>query len=384
MAAPGLEVTGRIRELKSVPRGRRLAAILTGDLTPLDEPVIEFDTLVLGDGQRVPLKTSVSPGSGTTVRFEGGKGKQGRVARAKAMARQQIDARKRAVIDAVKAPGKMRRLGDALLARLPYHPQWMPAGTRFNAKLLEPVEFGTGTAPESEFEESGPPAAADSVVHARLETALDSRTARKGMAVEAVLTQPLFSPGHRLVFPEGSRMDGDVVQSKAARYWHRNGQLRFLCHGIEPPKSVASAGRARRVEPVEGRLDSVEVGKNKDKVAMDAEGGTKTVASKKRFIAPAAAMLLAGRGMDNDPVRSHGIPTGAHQANPGGRALAGGVGLGLIGAALGQISRPFAATLGFCGAARSIYTNLVARGQEVKFPRDTPVEIRLGSRTSAA
>jgi hypothetical protein len=60
--------------------------------------------------------------------------------------------------------------------------------------------------------------------------------------------------------------------------------------------------------------------------------------------------------------------------------LSGGVGLGLIGAALGQISRPFAAGLGFWGASWSIYSNVLARGQEVQFPVDTSIEIRVGSR----
>jgi hypothetical protein len=32
---------------------------------------------------------------------------------------------------------------------------------------------------------------------------------------------------------------------------------------------------------------------------------------------------------------------------------------------------------------RSVYSNVVARGQEVSFPVDTPIEIRFGSRVAA-
>ena len=376
---PGLQVIGRITALPGVPWRQRLAAILAGDLTPLREPAIEFDTLVLKDGKRIPLQTYVTPGSFSTIRFAVAQpGKKGRLAQARTAARQQIDTRKRAVIDAVKAPGKMQRLGYALLDRLPYHPQTLAAGTRFDAKLLTPIDFGTVTLPASELGEIGSQPAADSVAHARLSAALSSRSAHRGTPVEAILSQPLYSSDRHLVFPESSVLQGEVVQAKAARRWHRNGQLRFLFQEIEPPASALSEPH---IQHVEGPLDSVDVGNTKDKVQMDAEGGTKTVASKKRFIAPAVTLFLAGRGLDNDPVRVHGIATGAHQTNSGGRALSGGVGFGLIGAALGQISRPFAATLGFCGAARSIYTHLIARGQDVEFPANTPIEIRFGLRT---
>ena len=35
--------------------------------------------------------------------------------------------------------------------------------------------------------------------------------------------------------------------------------------------------------------------------------------------------------------------------------------------------------LGFYGSGRSIYSNVVARGQEVTFPMNTAIEIRFGS-----
>jgi len=380
---PGAEVIGRIRQLEGVPRRQRVAAILAGDLTPLHQPQIQFDTLVLKDGKRIPLETAVFPGSDTVVPFDAGKKgrKKGPLASAADMARQEIEARKRAVIDAVKTPGKLQRLADLLMARLPYHPQSLPAGTRLNARLLTPLDFGTALLPVSEVGQIGSQPPADSVVRARLSSPLDSRTAHKGLSVEAVLSEPLFSADRHLLFPEGSRLHGTVVQARAARHWHRNGQLRFTFQGIEPPTSEQNMETVRRIE---GRLESVEVeSKGNDTVKVDEEGGTKVAASKKRFLAPAITLVLASRGMDDDPVRIHGVPTGARQANYGGKAVSGAVGFGLIGAVVAQISQPFATTLGFYGAGWSVYSNLVARGHDVQFPADTPIEIRFGPRADA-
>ena len=388
---PGAEVTGRITGLPGVSKGKRTAAILRGDLTPLRDPVIEFDTLVLKNGTQIPLETRVTPGAGTTVRFASSNGsrKKGRVATAIQSARDQISARKRAVIDEIKTPGKMQRLRDAVVAQLPYHPQFFPAGSRFNAELLTPVNFGDAIMSRSAFAHLGSQPQPDSIVYARLLSGLDSRTSHQGTPVEAVLSRPLYSSDHFLSFPEGSRLHGLVVQSKPARLWHRNGRLRFLFHGIEPPAGstalVAADPQSRpkvMIRRIEGRLESVDVRSkgSSDKVQMDEEGGTKIASSNTRFIMPAVDVMLAGAGLDHDPVKQGGVPTGAYQANPAGRALSGGVGLGLIGAALGQISRPFAAGLGFWGASWSIYSNVLARGQEVQFPVDTSIEIRVGSR----
>jgi hypothetical protein len=108
---PGAEALGRIVKLRSVPRRLRVMAILNGDFTPLREPEIEFDTLVLKDGRRIALHTRTLPGSDTTVRIGGGNGKKrGLAGKAIDTARAQIEARKQAVIVAVRTPGKLKRL----------------------------------------------------------------------------------------------------------------------------------------------------------------------------------------------------------------------------------------------------------------------------------
>lgn len=68
-----------------------------------------------------------------------------------------------------------------------------------------------------------------------------------------------------------------------------------------------------------------------------------------------------------------------------GKVLAGGWGFGLVGSAvsLATKTRAITAALGFYGAAWSIYSNLLTRGQNVVFPANTPMELLLGSHASA-
>ncbi|HWF46800.1 MAG TPA: hypothetical protein VG168_07330, partial [Bryobacteraceae bacterium] len=258
--------------------------------------------------------------------------------------------------------------------------------TRLNADLLEPVDFGTANISAKELSGAGEAPASNSVVYARLACNLDSRTASKGMAVEAILSRPLFSQDHLLLYPVGSRLTGTVLQVRAPRSWHRSGQLRFAFEDLQAPAgtvAVASTPAAREPERrIQGELDGV-AGDSKQKIAVDSEGGTKATSSKTRFIAPAVTLMLAGRGLDRDPVRQNGVPTGAVKSAAGGQAIAGAVGFGLIGVGLGEISPPFSAALGFYGAAWSVYSNVVGPGHNLTFPAETPIEVRLGSRTSA-
>ena len=86
---PGAEVAGKVIGFKSAPRWRRVLAILNGDFTPLREPQIQFDMLVMKDGTRLPIQTSVLPGSDKMIRFgaDEKQPKKGRMASAAAIAR---------------------------------------------------------------------------------------------------------------------------------------------------------------------------------------------------------------------------------------------------------------------------------------------------------
>jgi hypothetical protein len=224
------------------------------------------------------------------------------------------------------------------------------------------------------------------VVNAVLTTPLDSQNAQHGMLVEATLSRPVFSADSHLIFPEGSKLVGTIVQAVPARYWHRAGKLAFMFTQIDAPPSMTAGPSTQQVE---GRLESVGVSDDAGHVKLDAEGGTTVENSKKRFIAPAIAAVLAMRsteGKDTEPdndaddaaFKAGKIP-GSSGNHFGPRVLAGGIGFGLIGAALGRWSQPVSSILGFYGAGRLAYSNIIGRGQEVMFPRNTPVEIRFSS-----
>jgi hypothetical protein len=367
----GAEVAGRIVGFRRPSRWLRAYSMMSGNFTPLREPQIEFDSLVLRDGTR-SMATDVSPGTETMVRFTDSKAPaKGRIATAKDMAREQIEARKRAVIDAVKAPGKMDRLKDALWSMLPYHPQSLPQGTRFTATLKSPLDFGMAALEPPEIDQAGSEPLSTGVVDAVLTTALDSSTAQHGMTVEATVSRPVFSANNHL---------------PASRHWHRSGKLAFMFTSIEAPSSLPGTQSARQVE---GRLESVGVDQTAGNVRIDEEGGVTATDSKTRFIAPAVAALLAFRsteGKDTEPdndaddatLKPGHIPSSSNHFGP--RILAGGAGFGLLGAALGRLSQPVASVLGFYGTARLAYTNIIGRGREITFPQNTPVEIRFDSK----
>lgn len=374
----GAEVLGHITGFTSAPRSIRITSMLGGNFTPLREPQLTFETLVLKDGKLIAIQTSVTPGADTVVRFSTGPAEQkkGKVATATETARRQIESRKRAVIDAIKAPGKMDRVREALWSFAPWHPQYLPSASRFNAKLQAPIEFGQVSVPETELAELGSEPEPDAVVAARLIRPLDSRTTSHGSMVEAVLTRPLFSVDNALMFPEGSRLSGNVVQAQPARRWHRNGKLAFMFTRMQLPASLPNPSDAPVTQAVEGRLDGVEVNAKEGPVQIDEEGGAAVPSSKKRFLMPAITTMLAMHGAGGH--EHHHIATGTYRSNNyGGRLISGGIGFGLLGSAMGRLLGPIAPALGFYGVGRSIYSNVIARGQEVTFPADTPIEIRL-------
>ncbi len=225
----GAEVTGRITGFDRPSRWVRAYALMGGNFTPLRQPKIEFESLVLKNGSVLALSTDVTPGTENVVRFADKNGTpKTRIQTAKEIARQQVEARKRAVIDAVKAPGKMDRLKEKMWSMLPYRPQSVPTGTRFTATLNKPLDFGTALFDASESSPAGSPSLDGDIVNAVLTTPLDSHTAQHGLRVEATVSRPIFSADNHLIFPEGSKLIGSVVQAQPSRYWHRPGKLAFM------------------------------------------------------------------------------------------------------------------------------------------------------------
>ena len=384
----GATVTGHIARLESPSRWTRARTMFGGDFSPHYTPSVQFDTLTLPDGTRMAIATAIATGREniTLTTTTAASKKTGIAARGKeeatGHAKEAIAAAKRQFHDAVAqvtAPGKTQRLKDAAIAQLPYHPQYLHAGTLYTAELIAPLSFGDVPAAASALPDDKP--APQSVLTARLVTPLDSAKTAKGAPMQAVLTEPVFSTDHRLVFPEGTTLDGEVTLAKRAASMHRNGQLRLLIEHVHPPE--------HQTAPLLASLYAVEATKD-DRLVVDDEGGASATNSKTRFIAPALAIMSLHaaadedhhqRRFDNDADDNEPISA---SPNVLGRGIAGWFGFGLVGASLGQISRPVAVGLGVYGAARKIYTNVIGRGRDVTFPENTLIQVQLAPSTGVA
>jgi hypothetical protein len=360
----GTKAWGRVTKLEKVSGGARFRAILGGDFTPLRRASLEFDTLVLEDCSEIPIQTEVRSaiaGLVLKVKDQPTKGIAGRAA-------EEVARKAHETLSSVKKPGRMRRLKDALIGRLPYHPQYLRAGTVFTAVLLSPLSFGAVEATEVAPPGMAPPP--ETVLHARMLTPLDSARTPRGTAIRAVVTEPVFSDDRRLILPEGAVLAGEVTFVRPAAWFHRNGQLRFLFETVQAPEESLETMRAS--------LYSVQVGKD-ERLAVDEEGGTTMTNSNKRFVGPALAGLAFGitmhRHLDYDtdglgPETAYGTGTSA--------GAGGFFGFGLLGAGLTQFSRPVTVGLGVVGLVRTAFTSIARRGRNVSFPAHTRIEVQLG------
>ena len=101
---------------------------------------------------------------------------------------------------------------------------------------------------------------------------------------------------------------------------------------------------------------------------------------------PAIDVFLAVTSLDLDGDRGvNGAATG-QGADYGGAGIRGGVSLGFAGAVITLLahSRPVSAGFAFYGAGWAVYSHFVARGVDVVFPKNTPMEIRFGTHDGSA
>jgi hypothetical protein len=370
----GAQAIGHITSIVGVSAGRRTEAVLNADFTPERKIEITFDQIVLPDGRHVAVQTKVTPGSGQLLDFvsaaekavpKGGIG--GEAVTETHEAKQRARREWNVVMSEVKSPGKIHRLERYGLAQSPVHPQFIDAGSVYFAELQAPLDFGTEALTPEMARSIGDVSPSGGVVHARLEMGLTSATNRKGDAVNALITQPLFDHG-RLIVPQGSVLTGSVVQVHPARRMSKNGELRVAFHQLKLPDGVEQA--------VEANLETVEAGKSAD-VKLDSEGGAQATTPKTRYLSTAVEIGLAGLSMRDDPDAKTPNPAG----NTGNRMAGGVAGFKLVGTVLGIFvhSRAFGTSMGAYGAGMSIYTHFVARGRDVVFPKDTAMQIGLGT-----
>lgn len=390
VAPAGSEVLGIVRELAPVSKGKRATALLGGDLTPLHRAEVEFTTLVRPDGSRMSLETRQSEELNSLVSLAPAKkSKPGKVRpqtskagvlgigkqQVKSQVNRQITGWTRGLSDLVRGPDKKERLEEFLLMKLPYHPQWVRNGTRYDAILRQSLPAGHNIFTPQSLTSLGSQPPPDSTLRARILTPLNSATATRGERVDAIVEQPMFAAG-MLVLPEGTHLIGAITSVRPARWFHRGGQLRFNFEKVELPPELASlvpaSQPATRTSAV---LDAVE-STGKADIKVDQEGSAKAAESNTRFIAPLLSYLIAAKAAD-EPERGGSVSA---EANTGARTLGGAAGLGVIGAAAAQASRNVGTVLGFYRLGLSVYTNMISRGGEVEFSKDSLVDVRFGSR----
>jgi hypothetical protein len=377
----GTAVHGQVSALEPESKRLRIQSLASGDFSPNRRIVIQFDTITLADGRPLRIQTRVSdvaehislsvaaaPAGEKSDDDDKSAGAGGRARDAVAQAKQAAAAHARAALAAIKSPGKMERAKDVLINRLPYHAQYLAKGTVYIAELVAPLDFGMATTAVAAADARPAP---NTILNARLVTPLDSGRTSRGAPMEAVTTEPVFSSDHQLMLPEGSRLVGEVTFAIAARRLHRSGQLRFLVESVQAPQEDSAQLLAS--------LYSVQVA-GAGAVDVDEEGGTRAADSKKRFIAPALAVMALrasmhreARRIDNDADDS--IPRAP--GSPGSRGVGGFFGWGLTGAIVSQISRPVGFTLAGIGIARTVYATVFAKGHEVTFPAGTMIQVQL-------
>ncbi len=353
----GAEVVGRVAEVKPVRGRERAGAWARADFTPLRTAGLEFSELDLGN-QRVAMATKVAPHDGQMVRFGVGLGNQPGFFRSFL---NQAKGSVRSVAHWFKSPGKMRSIKDYVEPRLPLHPQWIEAGTRYDAELTAPVMVVPAGARIEEAADGGSVPPDGAVVRARLLTPLDSATAKYGDKVEAELSEPLLNAGGQVLLPEGTKLDGVVSQARPARKLARGGVLRFNIRDV------------RRVdgerEAMEGTLLGAE-SPAANEVKIDAEGGSTAEADRHRTL----ATVLALRSFF-DPDGDSFVVSSMPEQKPGGIGF-----LGMLAAVCSGAGSPVPMGFGAYNFMHSLVTHWLARGHEVDYPRNTAIELRLGLR----
>lgn len=360
----GSELDGHIVQLIRRSVFRKMASYLNADFSPHRVVRVEFDTLILPSGARLPIQADVLPDAGPVLKLESHPLQDTFSHRAERIGR----SRWQAALSQVKPSTIWSRAKFIANSYWPYHKQKIAAGSVFVVELRDVVDFGSATVPAAEIGSMGQTPPLNTEAFARLVTPLSSITDRVGAPVEALLTRPIFTPEKKLLFPVNTELQGVVVRAEPARRLHRSGQLHFKLDRVQLPSSAS--------QQVEMALEAIEVPKTSN-VQLDSEGATHVASHEKsRVLSTALSVGIASFSLQED--RDHGVVDPA--GHTGNRALAGGSGYKLVGLALTLAikSQPLSQWMGFWGAGQSLYLHFIARGQDLILPKDTPMEISFG------
>src|SRR3984885_13716615 len=230
----GTQAIGHIVTIAPVPGRTRTLSALNADFSPAHKLSVNFDQLILPGGRSIELHATVVPGSGQVIQLATAGEHQKKNAVKDAAAQKMEQARGHDAMKQIESPGRMHVFVRYAVAQLPVHPQYLDAGTVYSAELSRPLDFGSESVSAASLSSIGTQPPPGSLVHAMLLTPLDSKHTQKVRDVDAALSQPLFDK-ERLILPAGTRLRGSVLQVRAARSLHRNGQLRIAFRQVILP-----------------------------------------------------------------------------------------------------------------------------------------------------
>ncbi len=348
-------VLGVVTGYARIDRKLRTQALLNGDVTPLHNPVVDFNRLQLpGSSEQIYISSRGVIRDTQLVRFLARRNRPTYIQQAEDMARAQI----KSIHDTFFTPGRTDRALRLVYSQLPYHPQRIWTGTGFIANLSAPLDLPSPQPAPAALATS---ATLDTItVFVRLVTPLNSAISKAGDPVTATVTRPVFDSDHNLLVPEGATLDGVVTRSRSARWLGRNGELRFGFRGLADEAGTAN---------VDGNVTGA-AGAKAENLTVDEEGSVRANPDKGKVLAPLLLAFTAAVGHDDDG----GV----------GQTVVGSNGFGLVARFIAfSNNKDIATGFGMYALAKSVYFRYIDRGHQVTFPRDTEVEVQLVSRTAS-
>lgn len=351
----GTRVFGTITALIPVSRRERILAMTGGDFTPMRDPVIRFDRIELANGEIVRMDTAATHTNTKIVELKDRESRdESLLDGAKGMAKEKLGLNP-------EGPGKLDLIKNELFSYLPYHPQHLDRGSLLDAVLTKSLEFDLTSEGPADHRFIGRQIPDNTLIHARLLTELSSKKSRRGDRIEAVLTQPIWDLHGELLYPEGTRLLGSVINSKRAGWFGRSGELRIVFRSLQLSEGTEEA--------IKGQIEALDTQRNEN-VMLDAEGGTRAHLNN-RLLSPMINYVLADYASKPSSSRIK-------------RAVVSN-GFKIVGRIAGFFGTPDVATgFSYVGLGRSIYTNIINKGPDTTFPVNTRLELRVSPRLGRA
>lgn len=349
-------VKGTILGTQREPQPDRVRAMLDGEFRPPAVPQITFTSVELPSGQQLAIRTSVTQRDATVVKMSAGHKRP----TLRERAHEQIENGRHQALDTLRHPNVGDRLEKWIYAQLPWHPQTIWTGTQYDAELTAPVAIpGSSPAPLPLADLHG--TMPTGLINARLTVDLNSGQDHRGTPVTALLTAPLLTPdGRKVIFPAGTQMDGVVTLDQRARWWGRNGRLRFTFRSIEVQGQQSSK--------IHGQLAAAEAASSAN-VKINDEGTAQSSSGPGKYLAPMALGMMTAASYGDDA------------ANPGHSAvISNGFGFAARIAAMAAANPAVGRGFAYYALSKSIYYRWIARGHEIDFPKDTRIQIQLNKR----